>query len=93
MRYDVQTYDLRPHSVAEAENRLAEACVEPLRDGDLLVSLHTEIGPLNQLVLIWARDDGAAGDRSRAAAATAVASIVLNGAAVKVRRTVVPTPG
>ena len=54
--YVVRVTDLRPHTVAEAEQRLADACEPAIADGRLLGSFHTEIGPLNRLVQIWAGD-------------------------------------
>jgi hypothetical protein len=52
MIYDVRTYDLRPHSVAEVEKRLGEAYERRTGGPELAASFHTEIGPLNQIVQI-----------------------------------------
>jgi hypothetical protein len=54
MTYHVTTYDVEPHAVPEAERRLAVACASGIADGVLAASFHTEIGPLNQVIQIWA---------------------------------------
>src|SRR5271168_1177667 len=57
MLYEVRTYTLRPGTVAEFEERFAKRL--PLREkhSKLGAFWHTEFGPLNQVIDVWACDD------------------------------------
>ncbi len=57
MIYEVRTYDLRPQSVAEVEERFAAAYESRRRISELGAFFHTEIGPLNQIIQIWPYKD------------------------------------
>jgi len=54
--YEIRTYNLRPGQVREYEKRFAEAYPVREKYSSLYGFWHTEIGPLNQLVHIWAYD-------------------------------------
>ena len=57
MIYEVRTYTLRTGAVAEFEDRFAKR--KPLREKHSKLGglLHTEFGPLNQVVHIWPYND------------------------------------
>ena len=74
MIYDVRTYNLRPHTVPEAEQRLGKSLLDSTRN--LAASFHTEIGPLNQIVQIWKFDELA--DRERVPAACGIDDLVID---------------
>jgi hypothetical protein len=52
--YEIRTYNLRPGQVREYEKRFAESYPVRQKYSSLYGFWHTEIGPLNQLVHIWA---------------------------------------
>jgi hypothetical protein len=54
MIYEIRTYNLRPGAVDEYERRFAAAYPVRAKYSPLYGFWHTEIGPLNQLVHIWA---------------------------------------
>jgi len=54
MIYEIRTYSLKPGKVAEYEAHFAEAYPTREKYSPLYGFWHTEIGPLNQLVHIWA---------------------------------------
>ena len=54
MIYEIRTYNLRPGAVTEFERRFAAAYPVRAKHSPLYGFWHTEIGPLNQLVHIWA---------------------------------------
>ncbi|HEX8966833.1 MAG TPA: NIPSNAP family protein [Chloroflexota bacterium] len=54
MIYEIRTYNLKPGSVAEYEKRFAEGIGARSKYSPLYGLWHTEIGPLNQIVHIWA---------------------------------------
>jgi NIPSNAP len=56
MIYEIRTYTLKPGSVAEYEKRFAEAVETRTKYSPMYGMWHTEIGPLNQIVHIWAYD-------------------------------------
>lgn len=57
MLYELRTYNLKPNTVPEALKRFADA-IETRQTYSRLVGFwHTEIGPLNQLVHLWAYED------------------------------------
>ena len=53
MLYDFHTYDLRPRTVPELEERVAEVLPKRLEISPLGGFWHTEAGPLNQIIHIW----------------------------------------
>jgi hypothetical protein len=57
MIYEIRTYNLKPGVVGEYEKRFAEAYPTRAKYSPLYGFFHTEIGPLNQLVHIWAYDN------------------------------------
>ena len=56
MIYEIRTYNLHPGMVGEYEKRFAESYPTREKYSPLYGFWHTEIGPLNQLVHIWAYD-------------------------------------
>jgi NIPSNAP protein len=56
MIYEIRTYTLKPGSVGEYEKRFAEAVETRTKYSPMYGMWHTEIGPLNQMVHIWAYD-------------------------------------
>ena len=69
MIYEMRTYDLKPHSVPEVEQRFAEAYEIRKKHSLLSAFWHTEIGPLNQIIHIWQYDNLQHRADTRAAAA------------------------
>ena len=69
MIYEMRTYDLRPGMVPEAEKRFAEAYERRKEHSELVAFWHTIMGPLNQVVYVWAYENLAHRARARAAAA------------------------
>jgi hypothetical protein len=63
MIYEIRTYRLAPGSLAEVEKRFAEGYEYRKKYSELTAFLHTEIGPLNEIVHIWGYQDLA--DRAR----------------------------
>jgi hypothetical protein len=57
MIYEVRTYDLKPQSLPEVENRFAEAYETRKKFSQLAAFWHTEIGPLNQIIHVWPYKD------------------------------------
>ncbi len=57
MLYELRTYNLKPNSVPEAEKRFADAIPTRVKYSQLVGFWHTEIGPLNQIVHLWAYED------------------------------------
>ena len=68
MIYEVRTYDLKPHSLAEVEKRFGEAYEKRKKYSELAAFWHTEIGPLNQIIHVWGYKDLEERARIRAAA-------------------------
>jgi len=56
MIYEIRTYTLKPGNVAEYEKRYAVAIEVRSKYSPLYGMWHTEIGPLNQMIHIWAYD-------------------------------------
>lgn len=54
MIYEIRTYTLKPGSVGEYEKRFADAVETRTKYSPMYGMWHTEIGPLNQIVHIWA---------------------------------------
>jgi hypothetical protein len=65
MIYEFRTYDLKPHSLAEVEKRFGEAYEFRKQFSPLAAFWHTEIGPLNQIIHVWAYKDLAERTRIR----------------------------
>ncbi len=53
MIYEVRTYRLKPGTLAECEQRFAEALPQREPFSALGAFWHTEIGPLNQIIHVW----------------------------------------
>ncbi len=68
MIYEVRTYDIKPHSLAEVEKRFGEAYEHRKKHSPLAAFWHTEIGPLNQIIHVWPYTDLEERARVRAAA-------------------------
>jgi NIPSNAP len=56
MIYEIRTYTVKPGNVAEYEKRFADAIDVRMQYSPMYGMWHTEIGPLNQVVHIWAYD-------------------------------------
>ena len=56
MIIEVRTYQLRPTTVAEAEKRFGAALPIREKHSRLGAFWHSEIGPLNQIIHVWAYD-------------------------------------
>jgi NIPSNAP len=69
MIYEIRTYGIAPGSVAEVEKRFGEGYEFRKKYSPLTAFLHTEIGPLNEVVHIWGYQDLAERARIRAEAA------------------------
>src|SRR5262245_52850292 len=69
MIYEIRTYTLKPGSLAEVEKRFGEGYEYRKKYSPLAAFLHTEIGPLNQIVHIWPYANQQERDRIRAEAA------------------------
>jgi hypothetical protein len=69
MIYEIRTYQIAPGSLAEVEKRFGEAYEYRKKYSELTAFLHTEIGPLNEIVHIWGYRDLADRARVRAEAA------------------------
>jgi NIPSNAP len=65
MIYEFRTYDLKPHSLPEVEKRFGEAYEFRKQFSPLAAFWHTEIGPLNQIIHVWAYKDLAERTRIR----------------------------
>jgi len=57
MIYEIRTYGIAPGSLAEVEKRFAEGYEHRKKYSPLTAFLHTEIGPLNEIVHIWGYKD------------------------------------
>ena len=69
MIYEIRTYQIAPGSLAEVEKRFGEAYEYRKKYSELTAFLHTEIGPLNEIVHIWGYRDLAERARVRGEAA------------------------
>ena len=63
MIYEIRTYRIAPGSLADVEKRFGEAYEYRKKYSELTAFLHTEVGPLNEIVHIWGYKDLA--DRAR----------------------------
>ena len=69
MIIEMRTYTLRPGTMAEMEKRFGEALPNRLKHGhQLAAAWHTEVGPLNQFIHVWAYDSFGQRDTVRKAA-------------------------
>jgi hypothetical protein len=69
MIYEIRTYQIAPGSLAEVEKRFGEAYEYRKKYSPLTAFLHTEVGPLNEIVHIWGYRDLAHRAQVRAEAA------------------------
>jgi hypothetical protein len=69
MIYEIRTYGIAPGSLAEVEKRFGEGYEYRKKYSPLTAFLHTEIGPLNEIVHIWGYTDLAERARIRGEAA------------------------
>ena len=56
MIVEMRTYTLQPGTLAEAEKRFGEALPVREKHSKLAAFWHTEVGPLNQIIHVWAYD-------------------------------------
>ncbi len=57
MIYEMRTYTLKPGATGEFEKRFAEALPHREKHSKLAAFWHTDIGPLNQVIHLWAYQD------------------------------------
>ena len=57
MIIEMRTYTLKPGSVAEAEKRFGASLPVREKHSKLAAFWHTEVGPLNQIIHVWAYDN------------------------------------
>ena len=57
MIYEIRTYEIGPGNLAEVEKRYGEAYEYRKKYSPLTAFWHTEIGPLNEIIHIWAYSD------------------------------------
>lgn len=57
MIYELRTYDIRPGTVPEVEQRFADAIEVREKYSQLVGFWHTELGSLNQVLHLWAYED------------------------------------
>jgi hypothetical protein len=56
MIIEVRTYQIQPGTLAEVEKRFGEALPAREKHSKLAAFWHTEVGPLNQIIHVWAYD-------------------------------------
>ena len=56
MIIEMRTYTLQPGTLAEVEKRFGEALPVREKHSKLAAFWHTEVGPLNQIIHVWAYD-------------------------------------
>ena len=69
MIIEMRTYTLQPGTLAEVEKRFAEGLPGREKHSKLAAFWHTEVGPLNQIIHVWAYDSLDHRTKVRAAAA------------------------
>jgi hypothetical protein len=69
MIIEMRTYTLKPGTLAEVEKRFGEALPAREKHSKLAAFWHTEVGPLNQIMHVWAYDSFEQRSTVRAAAA------------------------
>jgi hypothetical protein len=57
MIYETRTYDLKPRSLPEVEQRFGDQYEKRKKYSELAAFWHTEIGPLNQIIHVWGYKD------------------------------------
>ncbi|MDB5583089.1 MAG: hypothetical protein JWR80_8265 [Bradyrhizobium sp.] len=57
MLYELTTYDLKPRTLPLVEKLFGDAYASLGKPAEFIASLHTEFGPLNQVVQIWKYED------------------------------------
>jgi hypothetical protein len=57
MIIEVRTYQLKPGSVAEVEKRFGESLPAREKFSKLAAFWHTEVGPLNEIIHVWAYEN------------------------------------
>ena len=57
MIIEMRTYTLRPGTLVEVEKRFAEGLPGREKHSKLAAFWHTEVGPLNQIIHVWAYDN------------------------------------
>ncbi|HEY8290423.1 MAG TPA: NIPSNAP family protein [Acetobacteraceae bacterium] len=68
MIIEMRTYQLKPGSLAEVEKRFGAALPVREKHSKLAAFWHTEVGPLNQIIHVWAYDSFEQRAQVRAAA-------------------------
>src|ERR1700753_878419 len=53
---EMRTYTLQPGTLAEVEKRFAEGLPSREKHSKLAAFWHTEVGPLNRIIHVWAYD-------------------------------------
>ena len=56
MIIEMRTYTLQPGTLAEVEKRFGEALPHREKHGKIAAFWHTDVGPLNQIIHVWAYD-------------------------------------
>src|SRR2546423_15013658 len=56
MIIEMRTYTLQPGTLAEVEKRFGEALPNREKHSKLAAFWHTDVGPLNQIIHVWAYD-------------------------------------
>ena len=56
MIIEMRTYTLQPGTLAEVEKRFGESLPSRQKHSKLAAFWHTEVGPLNQIIHVWAYD-------------------------------------
>lgn len=69
MIVEMRSYDVRPGTVPEVEKRFGEALHVRTQFSPLAAFWHTEVGPLNRVIHVWAYDSVDQRTQTRAAAA------------------------
>ena len=68
MIVEIRTYTLQPGSVAQFEERFAQALPARAKVSPLAAFWHTEVGPLNRVIHVWPYEDIEERTRTRAEA-------------------------
>ena len=64
MIIEIRTYTVQPGSVATVEERFGQALPARAKLSPLAAFWHTEVGPLNRVIHVWARAGSACPNRS-----------------------------
>ena len=57
MIFEMRTYTLQPGTLAEVEKRFGASLPAREKHSKLAAFWHTEVGPLNQIIHVWAYDN------------------------------------